>query len=47
VPGAKVLQLENDSPLAKAGVKVGDFILQVDGRLADSGENWTSINYAL
>lgn len=46
-PGAVVLSVDKGSPMDKAGIKEGDIILQVNGVVADSDENWTSIIYGL
>lgn len=46
-PGAKVISVEANSALEKAGIVPGDLILQVDGRLAGDDDAWTSITYAL
>ena len=46
-PGAVIRSFKDNSPLEKAGLQVGDIILEVDGRLASSGTEWTSITYAL
>lgn len=46
-PGAKVVSVATGSSLEKAGIKPGDLILEVNGRLAATDEEWTSITYAL
>jgi len=46
-PGAIIKSVNNRSPMQKAGLKKGDIILQVNGKPANSVENWTSITYSL
>ncbi|WP_431124928.1 serine aminopeptidase domain-containing protein [Flagellimonas flava] len=46
-PGAKILEIEDDGPLAKSGFLVNDLIIEVDGIAANSDEKWTEISYGL
>jgi len=46
-PGAIIKSVNNGSPMQKAGLEKGDIILQVNGKPANSGENWTSITHSL
>ncbi|MBV6646511.1 MAG: alpha/beta fold hydrolase [Cyclobacteriaceae bacterium] len=47
VPGATIRSIEKRSPLEIAGVFPGDLILQVDDKLINTQESWTSATYAL
>ena len=47
VPGAKIVQLEQNTPLAKAGLKVNDVILAVNGREIFDQEDWSAILYGI
>ncbi len=46
-PGLKVEAIEKNSPMAKAGVQVGDIILKVNHQLINSDETWTEAFYGL
>lgn len=45
-PGVVIQSFEKDAPLDKAGLKVGDKLLEVDGRLITSGEVWTDVVFS-
>ena len=47
LPGATIESIEKDSPLRAAGLEAGDIILKVNGRLIDSDEVWTDIQYGI
>lgn len=47
LPGVLVQQLEPDSPLARAGIAVGDRIIQVDHQSVITQENWFDLTDAL
>ena len=46
-PGVRVTELQSNSPLAQAGLEVGDILLIVNDRLINSGEDWTAATYAI
>jgi len=46
-PGAKIVELNNDTPLAKAGLRTGDYILAVNDRKILNQEDWSAILYAI
>ncbi len=39
-PGLKVRDVISDSPADRAGVTPGDYVLSIDGRTIESGDNW-------
>ncbi len=45
--GAKVSEVQKNSPLDRAGIRVDDLILKVGDKLVMSGELWTSITYGI
>ncbi|TXN37908.1 PDZ domain-containing protein [Flagellimonas hymeniacidonis] len=47
VPGAKIIALNTNSPLQKAGFLMDDIILEVDGVLLKDDEVWSEISYGL
>ncbi|MCL6267399.1 alpha/beta fold hydrolase [Flagellimonas myxillae] len=46
-PGAKILEIDTNSPLAKAGFLANDLIVAVNGTTVNSDEIWTEISYGL
>lgn len=46
-PGAKIQEIDNNSPLDKAGFRVNDIIIEVNGVSPNSDEVWTEISYGL
>lgn len=46
-PGVVVEKLNQDTPMYLGGVRAGDIILMVDGRLIESNEDWTSASFSL
>ena len=46
-PGTVVREVQEGSPLAKAGISIGDIILKVNETTVLSDENFTSITYGL
>lgn len=46
-PGMTLKKLESETPLAKAGVVVGDTLLSVDGKIISSVEDWYDLSDAL
>ncbi len=47
VPGAKIIALNTNSPLQKAGFLMDDIIIEVDGILLKDDEVWSEISYGL
>ena len=45
IPGAKIISIEEHSPLSKAGLKKDDIILKVNNALIDSPEAYTEMRY--
>jgi pimeloyl-ACP methyl ester carboxylesterase len=46
MPGAKIMAVEKNTPLEKAGLSVSDLIIKVDGVVANM-ETWTNITYSI
>lgn len=46
-PGIIIKSIEKNSPLEKAGLKVGDKILEVDDKLIHSGQVWTEVVFSI
>nr|WP_299343457.1 alpha/beta fold hydrolase [Allomuricauda sp.] len=46
-PGAKILEIEANSPLEKAGFLPNDLIIEVNGTTVKDGETWTEVSYGL
>lgn len=46
-PGAKIKEIVQNSPLDEAGFKVGDLIINIDGRPILNQEDWSAITYSL
>ncbi|MDO5978567.1 PDZ domain-containing protein [Flavivirga spongiicola] len=47
VPGATIKEVTPNSPLDKAGIKVNDVIISVNGRKVLDQEDWSAITYAI
>ncbi|WP_420603727.1 PDZ domain-containing protein [Flagellimonas sp.] len=47
LPGAKVVSINNNSPLEKAGFLANDIIIEVDGKHITDDEVWTEVSYGL
>lgn len=46
-PGAKIISIEKDSPLEKAGFLPNDLIIKVNNVLIKDDETWTEVSYGL
>lgn len=47
VPGAQIVEITKNSPLAKAGFIPNDIIIEVDGVLLKDEEVWSDVSYGL
>ncbi|WP_353778046.1 PDZ domain-containing protein [Winogradskyella sp. 3972H.M.0a.05] len=47
IPGAKIVSVESNSPLEKAGFKADDIIIRVDNVLVENDEAWTEMTYGI
>lgn len=45
--GREITKIEDDSPMAKAGVEVGDILQSVNGELVSDSNQWWDLIYAL